>query len=62
MHPLDEVPEHRLSNLKISDDPVFHGPDGHDTPRSAAQHSFGFVAHGQNVGSSRLDGNHGRFA
>lgn len=60
MHFLDEMPEHCLSDFKIGNNTVFHGPDGHDISRSAAQHSLGLFADSQNIGSPCLDGYNGR--
>src|SRR4030095_7435363 len=62
MHFLDKVTEHRLGNLKISDHSVLHRADSHDVSRGAAQHPLGLFAYGQDVGGSRLDGDHRRFA
>src|SRR5215208_4211740 len=61
MNLLDKMTEHRLSNLEICDNAVFHGPDGHNIAGGAAQHPLGLFADGQNVGGARLNGDHGGF-
>ncbi len=60
LHPLDEVPEHRLGNLEVRDDAVLHRADGHDVARGASQHPLGFFAYGQDVGGAGLNGHDGR--
>src|SRR5688572_68766 len=61
MNLLDKMTEHRLSNLEICDDAVFHWPDGHNIAGGAAQHALGFFADCQDVGGARLNGDNGRF-
>jgi hypothetical protein len=61
MNFLDEMTEHRLGNLEISDNTILHGPYGHDVSRRASQHPFGFFAYGQDICCARLDCYHGRF-
>ena len=41
---LNEVPKHRLGNLKVGDDAVFHGSDGDDVAGGSAEHALGFFA------------------
>src|SRR5918996_5443075 len=62
MNFLDKMTEHRLSNLEICDDAVFHWPDGHNIAGGAAQHALGLFAYGQYVSGARLNGDHGRFS
>src|SRR5688572_14273782 len=62
MNLLDKMTEHRLSNLEICDDAVFHWPDGHNIAGGAAQHAFGLFPDGQNVGGACLNGNYGGFS
>jgi hypothetical protein len=62
MHLLNKMTQHRFSNLEISDDAVFHGPNGHDISRGASQHAFGFFAYRQDVGGTGLNGYHGGFS
>jgi hypothetical protein len=59
---LDEVPEHRLRNLEIGDDPVLHGTDCDNIAGRASKHSFGFIANGQDICGARLDCYNRRFA
>jgi len=48
MHFANEVPEHGFGDFKVGDNAVFHGPDGDNVPRGAAQHHLGLPAYGQN--------------
>src|SRR5260370_42377404 len=41
---LDEVVQHLLGDFEVSDDAVFHGLDGDDVARRAAEHLLGFFA------------------
>ena len=50
----NEVTEHFLRDVEVGDDAVLQRPDGRDGAGGAAQHSLGFVPHGQNLVS--LDG------
>lgn len=61
MNLLDEMAKHRLGDLKVGDDAVFHRPDGDDIAGGAAKHALRLIAHGQNIGGPRLDGDDGRF-
>src|SRR5207248_6242199 len=62
MHFLNKVAEHRFGDLEVSNYAIFHGPNGHDVSRGAAQHPFGLFADGQDVGGARLNSDHGRLA
>jgi len=46
MRLLDEVAQHRLGNLEVGDDPVFHRANGHDITRGTPEHLFGLLADG----------------
>jgi hypothetical protein len=58
---LNEVAQHCLSNLEISDDAVFQRPDRDDAARRPSEHAFRFRAYRQNLFASTLisllDGN-----
>jgi hypothetical protein len=41
---LDEVPQHRLRDLKVGNDAVFEWANGHDVAGRAPKHSFRFIA------------------
>src|SRR5471030_436612 len=58
---LDEMPEHRLGDLKIGDHAVFHRAYGDDVSRRAAEPALGFLTDGQHIVRARLNGDHGRF-
>ncbi len=62
MHLVDEMPEHRLGDFEVGDDAVLQRADGHDVARSAPQHAFGLVAHGEHVIRAHLHRYHRRLA
>ena len=49
MHLVDEMPQHRLGDLEVRNDPVLQRPDGHDVAGGAPEHPLRLVAHGQHV-------------
>ena len=57
---LNEVREHLFGDFEVGDDAVFHGLDGHDVARSAAEHFFGFLADGYDFAGGFIDGDDGR--
>src|SRR6185369_9103118 len=60
---LDAVPEHRLGDLEVGDDPVLERPDGGDVARRAAEHPLRFGADGEHAPAALgvlLDGDDGR--
>ena len=52
---LDEVSQHRLSDLEIGNDPVLHWADGHDVAWCPAQHALRLVTHSQHGGHASLN-------
>ena len=61
----DEIAEHGLRHLKVGYDAVFHGANGLDVARRAAQHALGLGPYGENlIVAPRVFfyGHHGRFA
>src|SRR5205814_1149139 len=61
----DEVPEHRLGDLEVGDDPVAQRAHRADVPRGAAEHLLGLAPDGEDlVAAARvaLDGDDGRLA
>ncbi len=56
---LNEVIQHALGDFEIGDDAVFHGPDGDDVARRAAQHLLGLFAHGFHFARVLVDGDNG---
>ena len=58
---LDEIPEHFLGYVEISNDPVTEWPDRLDVGRGSPDHPFGFHPHRQGPVVSSVDGNHRRF-
>ena len=59
MRLLDEIVEHLLGDLEVGDDAILHGLDGHDVAGRAAQHLFGFLAHGLDFAGVLVDGDDG---
>ena len=61
----DKLLEHFFGNVKVGNHAVFHRADGLNAARRAAEHFFGFGAHGQNhafaVRSIGLHGHHRGF-
>jgi hypothetical protein len=49
VHLADKVAQHRLGDIEVGDDAVFHRADGGDVAGGAAQHAFGFVANGTDL-------------
>ena len=60
MRLLNEVIQHALGDFEIGDDAVFHGPDGDDVARRAAEHFLGFLADGFDFAVVLVDGDDGR--
>ncbi len=56
---LDEVVQHLLGDFEVGDHAVFHGLDGDDVAGRAAQHLFGFFAHGLDFARVLVDGHDG---
>src|SRR2546426_9007951 len=58
VHLLNEVAEHRLSDLEIGDHAILHRSYGHDIARRATQHAFRFFSDREHIGRSGLNGHH----
>ena len=57
---LNEVVQHLLGDFEVGDDAVFHGLDGDDVTRRAAEHLFRFLADGFNFTGVLVNGDDGR--
>ncbi len=52
---LNEIVQHLFRDFEVGNHAVLHGLDGHDVSRSAAQHLFGFLAHGLHFSGVLVD-------
>jgi hypothetical protein len=41
--------QHGLGHFEVGDDPVLHGPDGHDVAGGATEHALGLGTHRQDL-------------
>jgi len=57
---LDEVLQHLLGDIEISDHPILHGLDGNDIARCSTEHFLGFTANGFNLVIDLINGDDGR--
>jgi hypothetical protein len=57
---VDEVIQHLLGDLKVSDDTILHRLDGDNITGRAAQHFLGFLADGLNFASRLVQRDNGR--
>ncbi len=55
VHLADEMTNHRLSHVKVGNDPVAQGANRGDARRRAADHSLGIVAHSQHLAGLVID-------
>ncbi len=61
MHPADEVAQHHLADLEVSDHPVLKGSDRLDVARGPSDHPLGLDADGERMAVLDVDGDDGRF-
>ena len=54
--------QHRLGDLKISDNPILERTDRSDIAGCTPQHPLGLLTHGKHLGGAGLHGDNGRFA
>ena len=57
---LDEVLQHLLGDIEISDHPILHGLDGNDIARCSTQHLLGFTPNSFNLVGDLINGDDGR--
>ena len=58
---LDEVLDHLLSGVEVSNDAIAQGTHRTDVSRRAPEHQLGFFANRQGNAFVKVDGNHRRF-
>ncbi len=56
----DEVLQHLLGDIEVSDHPILHGLDGYDIAWGSTQHVLGFTANGFNLVIDLINGDDGR--
>ena len=62
MHFLNEIAQHGLRDIEISDHPVFHRTNRGDITRGAPEHLFGLIAHGEHFARNRMNRDDAGFA
>ena len=59
VHLLNEVTQHALSGIEVSDHTIFEWADRHDVARSTADHLLGLKAHREDAARGLVNGNNG---